>query len=167
MVVGGQKREESAPRLPERPAGRIRTFEDLEIFRRAMALVRPIDELVKRFPAHEHVDLAQQMRRASKSIPTNIAEGFSRRLTARDFKLYLAHALGSANEMVVHLMIASELRYAPASDIDLLIDEYRIIARQTARLAQVWRDPRERETKTSEPGTIRPQTTIANNRLTE
>jgi four helix bundle protein len=84
------------------------------------------------------------MRRASKSIPANIAEGFSRRVTARDFKLYLAHALGSANEMVVHLLVAVELNYATAAGVDPLMNEHRILARQIAKMIQVWRDPRER-----------------------
>jgi len=109
-----------------------------------MKLIRPVHDLVKEFPTFEQADLCAQMRRASKSIPANIAEGFSRRLTARDFKLYLAHALGSANEMIVHLAVAEELAYCELAASQPLIGEYRIVTRQLARLIQVWRDPRER-----------------------
>ncbi len=78
----------------------IQSYEDLEVYQRSMALVRPVHELVKRFPAYEERDRVEQMRRASRSIPSNIAEGFSRRRSAKDFKLYVAHALGSANEFL-------------------------------------------------------------------
>ena len=79
-----------------------------------MALVRPIHDLVKTFPDSERFDLVQQMRRASKSVPTNIAEGFGRQTTPRDYRMYLAHALGSVNEMLVHLQIAIDLEYVRA-----------------------------------------------------
>jgi four helix bundle protein len=134
----------------------IQSFEDLEVFKRAMRLVRPVNDLVTQFPAYEHGDLAAQMRRASKSVPANIAEGFSRRLTARDFKLYVAHALGSANEMTV--------QYAAAQELEPLIEEYRVLARQLARLIQVWRDPRERperSVRTRPTSDTRPLSTTA------
>jgi four helix bundle protein len=113
-----------------------------------MSLIRPIHDLVNGFLAYEQTDIAQQLRRASKSVPANIAEGFSRRVTARDFKFYLAHALGSANEVMVHLMIAAELEYAPSANLDSLISQYRIVAKQLGRLIQVWRDPAERQPRT-------------------
>ena len=125
----------------------IQSFRDLEVFQRSMALLRPIHDIVKDFTPFEQADLAQQMRRASKSIPANIAEGFSRRVTARDFKLYLAHALGSANEMIVHLMIAEELVYSDADRLRTLTSEYEVVARQLARLIQVWRDPPEHDSR--------------------
>jgi four helix bundle protein len=142
----------------------IQSFEDLEVFKRAMRLVRPVNDLVTQFPAYEHGDLAAQMRRASKSVPANIAEGFSRRLTARDFKLYVAHALGPANEMTVHLLVAQELEYAAAQELEPLIEEYRVLARKLARLIQVWRDPGERperSVRTRPTSDTRPLSTTA------
>ena len=119
--------------------GPIRSHEDIEAFQRAMKLVKPVHEVVKRFPKYEDNDLVQQMRRASKSIPANIAEGFSKRRSAKDFKLYLAHALGSVNEMIVHLKISQELGYLPAEEARELIDEYNIVGKQINKLTQVWR----------------------------
>jgi len=87
-----------------------------------MALVKPVHQLVKRFPEHEERDLVQQMRRASKSIPSSIAEGFSKRRSAKEFKLYLAHSLGSANELLVHLKVAAELGYIAQEEASDLID---------------------------------------------
>ena len=124
---------------PARSTTPIQSYEDLDVFRRSMALVSPVHDLVKRFPAHEERDLVQQMRRAAKSVPANIAEGFSRRRTAKDFKLYLAHSLGSANEMLVHLKIAEELRYVRREEVRGLIEEYQIVCRQMNKLIQNWR----------------------------
>jgi four helix bundle protein len=96
-------------------------------------------DLVKRFPRFEEFDLAQQMRRACKSVPTNIAEGYSRRQSAKDFKLFLSHAQGSANEMVVHLKIAVELGYIPPAEAAALTERYQAIGRQLHRLIENWR----------------------------
>jgi four helix bundle protein len=114
--------EQTAARRP------IQSYEDLDVYQRSLALVRPVHDMVKRVPAHEERDLVQQMRRASKSVPANIAEGFLKRRGAKDFKLYLAHALGSANEMLVHLRIAAELDYVPKEEIRVLTERYDIIA---------------------------------------
>ena len=117
----------------------IRSYEDLDVFQRSFALVRPIHELVKRFPSFESFDLVQQMRRASKSVPANIAEGYSRRQSARDFKFFLSNAQGSANEMAVHLRIAIELEYVTQEDVKDLRDGYDIVGRQLNRLIHSWR----------------------------
>jgi four helix bundle protein len=123
----------------EPTAGRkpIQSYED--VFKRALALVRPVHEMVKRFPQHEDGDLVQQMRRASKSVPANIAEGFSKRRGDKDFKLYLAYALGSANEMLVHLKISAELDYVPREETRGLTEGYEIVCRQLNKLIQNWR----------------------------
>ncbi len=116
----------------------IQSYEDREVFQRSMALVRPVHEMAKRLPRHEEFDLAQQMRRASKSVPTAIAEGFSKRRTAKDFKLYLGHALGSANEMLIRLRIAHELEYFGDDDLKSLLDGYDVVCRQINKLMRVW-----------------------------
>ncbi len=122
-----------------RTAKPIQSYEDLEIYQRSLALVKPVHEMVKRFPEYEDRDLVQQMRRASKSVPTNIAEGFSKRRTAKDFKLYLAHALGSANELLVHLKVAQELGYVRQEESRELVDGYDVVCRQINKLIQRWR----------------------------
>src|SRR3990170_3043328 len=101
-----------------------------------MALVKPVHALAKKLPSYEDHDLAQQMRRASKSIPSNIAEGFSKRRSAKDFKLYLAHALGSANELLVHFRVALELGYIRQEEASQLIEGYSVICRQLSKFIQ-------------------------------
>ena len=104
-----------------------------------MALVRPVHDIVKSFPVFEERDLVSQMRRAAKSVPANIAEGFSKKRGDKDFKLFLAHAMGSATEMLVHLQIARELGYVSQDDAAPLIERYQIVCRQMNKLIQNWR----------------------------
>ena len=58
---------------------RIRSYRDLEVWRRAMELARLCYEATAEFPKREVYGLASQIRRAAVSIPSNIAEGHSRR----------------------------------------------------------------------------------------
>ncbi len=117
----------------------IRSYEDIEAFQRAMALLKPVHEIALRLPEYEKYDLAAQMRRACKSIPANIAEGYGKRRSAKDFKSYLANALGSTNELIVHFQIAQALGYIPGEESDTLIQDYRIVGRQLTRLMENWR----------------------------
>ena len=116
----------------------IRSYEDLEAFRQAMALVRPVHDLARRLPAYERFDLASQIRRASKSVPANIAEGYGKKRSARHFKAYLENALGSTNEMIVHLQVAQTLEYGTVAVNDDLIERYRSVGRMLTRLAERW-----------------------------
>jgi four helix bundle protein len=89
-------------------------------------------------PEYERYALADQVRRASKSVPTNIAEGCGRRKSAKEFKHYLTMALGSANEMIVHLEIAHELGYDAPENCGAPIEEYNVIGKMLYRLIENW-----------------------------
>ena len=116
-----------------------RSYDDLEVFRRSFAVLKPIHELALTLPDYEKFDLATQMRRAAKSIPTNIAEGYARRRSPKEFCSFLAIAVGSANEMEVHLRIAHELGYIDNGTFQKFNDEYRTIGKQLSALIRYWR----------------------------
>mgnify|MGYP001561069163 CR=1 FL=1 len=78
------------------------------------------------------------MRRAAKSIPTNIAEGYARKRSVKEFVRHLTIAMGSANEMEIHVRIARELGYLPEEDCANFSGEYRIIGRQLRKLIEHW-----------------------------
>ena len=121
------------------PQKAIHSYEDIEAFQRAMTLLKPIHELALSLPDYERFDLASQMRRACKSIPANIAEGYGKKRSAKDFRSYLANALGSTNELLVHLQIAQSLGYIKVDESETLIDDYRIVGKQLTRLMERWR----------------------------
>lgn len=104
-----------------------------------MDLLVRVHELCGRMPKEERYELTSQMRRASKSIPANIAEGFSKRESPREFKQYMRMAMGSANEMETHLRIAGRLGYLGAPELDELTDGYNHIGRSLNRLITNWR----------------------------
>ena len=117
----------------------LRSHEDLEAYRLAMDLLVRVHKLARELPSEERHDLARQMRRASKSIPANIAEGFGKRQSVNEFKQYMRTAMASANEMETHLKIAARLGYAPQAGLAELIDGYNHVGRQLNRLIANWR----------------------------
>ena len=119
-------------------------YEQLDVYRRAVALVRPIHDLVARFPDFERYELTSQMRLACKSIPANIAEGHGKRSSPRDFCNFLTIALGSANEMYAHFDVAFELGYVSEDVKRHFVEEYRVIARKLTQLIRYWRSVQKR-----------------------
>ena len=118
-----------------------RGYRDLEVFQRSIdALVR-IHAMTATLPDIERFELASQLRRASKSIPANIAEGYAKRRSPKEFVSYLTTALGSANEVEVHLEIACRLGYVIEEAQLELQEEYGIIGRQLAALIRSWQLP--------------------------
>ena len=91
---------------------RVVSFEDLEVFQRAYRLSLEIHRASLTFPAVEQRALADQIRRASKSICANIAEGYGRQKRSKaEFKRFLQMAIGSGDEMRVWVRYALDLDY--------------------------------------------------------
>lgn len=89
----------------------IRSFKDLEVYNESYDLAIIVNKLCNKLPMYEKNDLGSQLRRCSKSPPANIAEGWAKRRFEKEFKAYLDKALGSSNEMEVHLNMARDLGY--------------------------------------------------------
>lgn len=89
---------------------RIRTFKELLVWQKSLALSRNIYSLTKNFPPEERYGLSSQMQRAAVSIPSNIAEGWMRKSSAA-FKNFLRIALGSAGELETQIEIAKQEQY--------------------------------------------------------
>lgn len=117
----------------------IRSYRDLRVYQQSMELLAPIHKLVLGFPDYERFGLADQMRRACRSVPTNIVEGYSRRSSAKEFKHFLGISMGSANEMVVHLEISHRLDYARRDVCGEYSTEYEAIGKQIHMLMARWR----------------------------
>ena len=108
----------------------VRNFEDLAVFRRAYRVSLEIHRVSLALPREEQYELAAQIRRASKSIPANIAEGFGKqRLSKAEFHRFLMMAMGSADEMRVWLRYCLDLGYIPEETWSAWRDEYQEIAR--------------------------------------
>ena len=76
----------------------IRTYHDLGVFRESYAAALDVSRLCKLFPQAEQFELVRQLRRAARSIPANIVEGWSKRASTPEFKRYLQISIGSCDE---------------------------------------------------------------------
>lgn len=83
---------------------------DLDVWKEAMDLVVAIYHLSNGFPELEKYALAQQIRRAAVSVPSNIAEGCGRK-SERETLRFLSIALGSLAEIETQVLIAERLNY--------------------------------------------------------
>lgn len=101
---------------------KIKTFEDLEVWRIAQAWAVNIYKVTKLFPEDERFILTSQIRRAVSSISANIAEGFGRR-TAKDKLHFYTIAYGSALETKNFLHLSNKLGYISQEALNKLLDE--------------------------------------------
>lgn len=92
----------------------IRSHRDLDVWEDAMRLVEIAYRLTETLPAREQFSLIQQMRRAAVSIPSNIAEGHSRR-TRPAYLHHLGIALGSQAEFETQLELTMRLGMVSAA----------------------------------------------------
>lgn len=85
----------------------IRSFEDLECWKLAAELRRELSELVKRFPKEELYLLVSQLKRSSRSVASNIAEGYGR-YHYQEYIQFCRQGRGSLYETLDHLIVAQE-----------------------------------------------------------
>ena len=117
----------------------IKTFRDLEVYQESYKLMLEIHKAVKTLPVYERNDLASQMRRASKSCPSNIAEGWAKRRFEKEFKKHLESSIGSANEMEVHIEVARDLEYWLPNFCSNLLDRYQKLGGKLTNLQKNWK----------------------------
>ena len=89
----------------------IKSFRDLIVYQKAYTLALDVHKLSLGFPKIEQYELGSQIRRASKSVAINIAEGYARNNYSADFKRFLTIALGSCEEVKVQLDFCYDLGY--------------------------------------------------------
>ena len=88
----------------------VKSYKDLIIWKRSMDLVVSIYRITEDFPSKESFGLISQMRRASVSIPSNIAEGYGRQSTG-SYAQFLSIARGSLFELETQIEICIRLNY--------------------------------------------------------
>jgi four helix bundle protein len=105
-------------------------YRDLIAWQKAMDLVELVYRVTKCFPSEERFGLTNQARRASVSIPSNIAEGQGRRTTG-EFRHFLSVAYGSLRELETQILIGQRLGFitndAAAPVLDLAGEVGRLI----------------------------------------
>ncbi len=113
----------------------IRTYRNLIIWQKSMALVTEIYGVTKTFPKDEIYGLIAQMRRCAVSIPSNIAEGYGRNSTS-DYIRFLHITTGSLFELQTQMEIAFKLDYLKKADFDEIYESSREIERMLSSLSR-------------------------------
>ena len=99
------------------------SFQDLIVWQKSYNLVLEVYKVTKAFPKEETYGLSQQMRKASVSIPSNIAEGSGRKHKA-EYSQFLSIAYGSLLELQTQYLLALDLEYMGKNEtIDNLLKE--------------------------------------------
>jgi four helix bundle protein len=88
----------------------MQDFRKVEVWEKAHDVALHVYEITRAFPKEEMYGLTSQIRRASTSIPINIAEGCGRR-SDREMAYFLQIAMGSASELEYQLLLARDLKY--------------------------------------------------------
>lgn len=117
-------------------------FEKIEAWQRAREFNAIIYNVLRGFPKEELFALTAQLRRASISISSNIAEGSGRNSDA-DFAHFLEIAYGSLMETVSQLFLAFDQEYLTEAQLNPLLDEANALAGMIAGLSKsLGRKPR-------------------------
>lgn len=102
----------------------IKSYKDLDVWKKSIELVKEVYILVKYLPKEETYALSDQMRQSAVSIPSNIAEGSGRNGT-KEYLQFLYIALGSLCELETQIIVAKEIGYI--NTIEKLEDNMTII----------------------------------------
>jgi four helix bundle protein len=112
---------------------RPKNFRQLIAWQKAMALARSVYQMCETLQGNQHYALANQMRRAALSVPSNIAEGHGRS-TDLQFRHFSGNARGSLSELETQMELATDLGYLDMGEVRGLIEQATELARIINRL---------------------------------
>jgi len=112
-----------------------RPHRKLDVWKKSMVFVKDIYQATEQFPKSEIYGLTSQMRRASISIPSNLAEGAARKGN-KEFRMFLNIAQGSISELDTQIELASILKYINENLLEELIDKLSVISKMLFGLSR-------------------------------
>lgn len=114
----------------------MHNYQELKIWQEGRTLVKAVYELTAVFPKDEMYGLTSQIRRASVSIPSNIAEGTGR-ASDKEFLRFLDYALGSLFELETQIILANDLNFIKSEDYDLIQEDIKSLIRMIVKFKGV------------------------------
>ena len=116
------------------------SFRDLAVYQRSYKASIEMYRIVReRFPKEEIFGLASQIKRASTSIPLNIAEGYGKRESINEVKRFLLMAIGSCDEMRVLIDMSRDLGFIDEHTHGYYEKEYDEIGKMLTGLRKNWK----------------------------
>ncbi len=117
----------------------IQSYSDLKVYERSYRMAIEMYRMTSGYPKEEMYGLTSQIKRASTSIPLNIAEDYGKRESLNEFKRFLLMAIGSCDEMKVLLDISKDLGFITEEVHQRCEQEYEEIGKMLNRLRSKWR----------------------------
>ncbi|PIR99094.1 four helix bundle protein [Candidatus Collierbacteria bacterium CG10_big_fil_rev_8_21_14_0_10_44_9] len=115
----------------------IQDVTELEVYKISLALIVALNNLINLLPKTDF-EMRSQLSRAGRSIPANIAEGFAKRKSAKEFKHFLTNALGSSDELVTHFRVIY-LEYPNLREsVTTLAPQYKVLSKRINSLRSKW-----------------------------
>ena len=112
----------------------MQDFKKLDVWHKGIALARSSYSIASALPVEERYELSRQIRRASVSIPSNIAEGAGRG-SRQDFARFLRIAYGSACELETQVILAESFGFISQVDLDNTVRQVVEVRRMLYALA--------------------------------
>jgi four helix bundle protein len=117
----------------------IQSFRDLEVYQLAKKLANMIFEVSKKIPPDEKYSLTDQIRRSSRSVKANIAEGWGKKVYIDVFKRHLIDSMGSKDETLSWLESAFDCKYISDKEFERLTKEYDTLGGKIYKLWENWK----------------------------
>ena len=118
----------------------IKGYKDLEVYQVSYKLALIVHQITTgKFPKHETYEIGAQLRRAVISIPLNIAEGYGKKQSPKEFKRFLSMALGSCNEVNVLIDFSKDLGYINDITYKKIYEQYDILGKRLYTLIERWK----------------------------
>lgn len=118
----------------------IKTFLDLDIYKLSRQLAKEVFQLTLKFPPEEKYSLTDQIRRSSRSVKANIAEGWGKRTYINNFKRHLVDSNGSLEETKSWCISALDCNYISQDIFNDLFNKAEIIGGKLWKLHDTWKD---------------------------
>lgn len=119
----------------------IKDVTDLEVYRMSLDTLEPLYQAANMLP-QLHRKLRYQVIEAAEKIAPQIAEGFGKKKSPREFCRFLSMALGSSDEVITHLreikIVAKNYQRIYLSQCDTLIEQYKLLSRKLNKLHTSW-----------------------------
>ena len=116
----------------------VKSFRDLHVYQRSYQASLEIHKISLTFPRFEEHELGRQIRRSTKSIAMNIAEGYGKRSSTAEFKRFIAMAIGSCDEIKSQLDYCRDLGYINQEQYRKNAAEYDEIGKMLCQLYLKW-----------------------------
>jgi four helix bundle protein len=117
----------------------IKTFTDLDVYNLSHELAMDVFHITKKFPSEEKYSLTDQIRRSSRSVAANVAEGWGKRIYPANFKRHLVDSNGSLEETKSWLLLSRDCSYISKEEFQSLIIKTEAIGGKLWKLHDNWK----------------------------